>query len=45
MAEHEVDAFSYAQVGKPVPAEDAFGGDDEPVTVRGNGLEEELVRV
>jgi hypothetical protein len=42
MAEHERDAFAGAQIGEPVPAEGALGGDDEVAAVGRDSLEEEL---
>jgi hypothetical protein len=40
VAEDELDAFLFAEVGDPVPAEDALDGDDEVPAVGLEGLEE-----
>jgi len=40
MAENELDAFVPAEIGEPVPGEDALHGDDEVVAERGDGREE-----
>ena len=42
VAEDEGDALIGAEIGQPVPAEDALGPDDQVVTKRGDGLEEEM---
>jgi hypothetical protein len=42
MAEDEGDVLAGAEIGKPVPAEDALSGDDQVVAVGRDGLEEEL---
>jgi hypothetical protein len=38
MAEHESNALGLAEIGKPVPGEHAFAGDDEPVAIRPDRL-------
>lgn len=40
MSEHEGDVVLGTEIGKPVPTEDALGGDDEVVSVGLDGLEE-----
>jgi hypothetical protein len=42
VAEDELDPFPPAQIGEPVPGEDALDGDDEVVAERGDGLKERL---
>jgi hypothetical protein len=42
MTEDEGDAFVGTEVGEPVPGEHAFDGDDETLSIRGNGFEESL---
>ena len=42
VAEDEGDALIGAEIGQPVPAEDALGPDDQVVAEGGDGLEEEL---
>ena len=42
MAEDEGDVLPGAQVGEPVPGEDALDGDDEVVAVGRDGCEEPL---
>ncbi len=42
VAEDELDAFPAAQIGEPVPGEDALDGNDEVVAVGGDGFEERL---
>jgi len=42
MAEDERDVLPGAEIGEPVPAEDALGGDDQVVAVGLDGLEEEI---
>ena len=42
MAEDERDAFISAQVGQPVPGEHTFDGDDDIVSIGGNGFEKGL---
>jgi hypothetical protein len=42
VAEDELDALPAAQIGQPVPGEDALGGDHEVVTVGRNGREKGL---
>ena len=42
VAEDEGDALVGAEIGQPVPAEDALGTDDQVVAVGSDGLEEEL---
>jgi hypothetical protein len=42
VAEDEGNTLIGAEIGKPVPAEDALGPDDQVLTVRSDGLEEEL---
>jgi hypothetical protein len=33
------EAFVSAQIGEPIPGEQTFGGDDETISLGGNGLE------
>jgi len=40
MAQDEGNAFLSTQVGEPRPSEDTFNGDNQAVTIGGNGLEE-----
>ena len=40
VSEHEGDALARAQVGQPVPGEDALDGHDEVVSVRRDGSQE-----
>jgi hypothetical protein len=40
VAEHEGDVLLGAEVGEPVPAEQALDGDDQSVAERGDGVEE-----
>jgi hypothetical protein len=40
MPQHEGNALFRTQIGEPIPGEDAFNGHDQPLTIRGNGLEE-----
>src|SRR5262245_7587754 len=42
VAQHEGNLLLGAQVGEPVPAEQAFDGDDQPVTKRFDGGEERI---
>jgi hypothetical protein len=42
MAEDEGDLLAGAQIGKPVPGEDALDGDDQILPVRGDRAEEDL---
>src|SRR6516165_9267045 len=39
MAQHEVDVLRVAQIGQPVPAEEALAGDHQAIAERGNGFE------
>ena len=40
MAQDEGNAFLSTQVGEPLPGEDAFHRHDQPLSIRGNRLEE-----
>ena len=42
VTEDEGDGFGGAEIGEPVPGEHTFGGDDDIVTERSDGLEEGL---
>ena len=44
VAEDEGDTFVSAQIGEPIPGEDALAGDDEVVAIRGHGREERFGR-
>jgi hypothetical protein len=39
VSQDEGNALFRAEVGEPIPGEDAFHGDDEAVTIGSNGLE------
>jgi hypothetical protein len=40
MTEDKSNAFLRPEVGEPLPGEQAFNGHHQPLTIRGNGLEE-----
>ena len=40
VAEDEGDGFTFAQVGQPVPGKHALTADDDPLSVRFDGIEE-----
>jgi len=40
MAQNEGNALVRAEVGEPIPGKDTFNGDDEAITIGGNGFEE-----
>ena len=42
VAEHEANPLLRAQIGEPIPGEDAFAGDHEILAVGGDDLEERL---
>jgi hypothetical protein len=42
MAEDESDTLLSAEVGKPIPGEDTLHGDDEVLTKRGDGVQENV---
>lgn len=44
MPQHEGNVCCGTQVGEPIPGEDAFDGHDQPLAIRGNGLEERFGR-
>jgi hypothetical protein len=42
VAQHELDSFPFAEVGQPVPGEDALRAHDEALPEGSHGLEEGL---
>ena len=42
VAEDEVDVFLIAEISEPVPGEHALDGDDDVITERFDGFEEEI---
>jgi hypothetical protein len=41
VAEDESDSLSSAEVGQPIPGEDALDGDDKILAKRGDGIEKD----